>query len=47
MYFHNKNFKILKKSKKLDPIKDNLFVIEEILRKNNVKLQLLLQVQIH
>ena len=37
VYFHNKNFKTLKKNKKLDPVKDNLFVIEEILKKNNIK----------
>ena len=38
MYLHNKNFKTPKRNKKLDPIKDDLFVIEEILRRNNVKL---------
>ena len=37
MYLHNKNFKTPRKNKKLDPIKNNLFVIEEILRKNNTK----------
>ena len=37
MYFYNKNFKTLKKNKKLDSIKNNLFVIEEILRRNNVR----------
>ena len=47
MYFYNKNFKTLKKNKKLDPVKDNLFVIEEILKKNNIKLQLPPQAQIH
>ena len=38
MYFHNKNFKTLGRSKKLDLIKDNPFVIEEILKRNNTKL---------
>ena len=38
MYFYNKNFKIPKRNKKLDPVKDNLFVIEEILKRNNIKL---------
>ena len=47
VYFCNKNFKTPGRNKKLDPIKDNPFVIEEILKKNNTKLQLLLQAQIH
>ena len=47
VYLHNKNFKTPKKNKKLDPIKDNPFVIEEILKKNNIKFQLPLQAQVH
>ena len=47
VYFHNKNFKTPGKSKKLDPIKDDLFVIEEVLRKNNAKFQLPPQAQVH
>ena len=38
MYLHNKNFKTPRRNKKLDSVKDNLFIIEEILRKNNIKL---------
>ena len=38
VYFHNKNFKTTKKNKKLNPVKDDPFVIEKILRKNNIKL---------
>ena len=40
VYFYNKNFKTPKKNKKLNPVKDGPFVIEEILKKNNIKLQL-------
>ena len=47
VYFHNKNFKTLRKNKKLDSIKDSPFVIEEVLGKNNAKFQLLFQVQVH
>ena len=47
MYFHNKNFKTPKKNKKLDPIKDGLFIIEKILKINNIKFQLPLQAQVH
>ena len=47
MYFHNKNFKTLGRSKKLNLVKDNLFVIEKILRKNSIKLQLPLQAQVY
>ena len=47
VYLHNKNFKTPRKSKKLDPIKDSPFVIEEILGRNNAKLQLPPQAQVH
>ena len=47
VYLHNKNFRTPGRSKKLDPVKDSLFVIEEILKKNNIKFQLPPQAQIH
>ena len=47
VYLHNKNFRTSRRNKKLDSIKDGLFVIEEILRRNNVKFQLPFQAQIH
>ena len=47
VYFHNKNFKTPGRNKKLDPVKDSLFVIEKILGRNNARFQLPLQVQVH
>ena len=47
VYLHNRNFKTPGKSKKLDSVKDGPFVIKEILRKNNIKLQLPPQAQVH
>ena len=47
VYLHNRNFRTPGRSKKLDPVKDGPFVIEEVLGRNNARLQLPPQAQIH
>ena len=39
IYLYNKNFKIFGRSKKLDPIKDGLFLIKDV-REQNATLKL-------